>query len=89
MNGFKDQILTFWLWFFGKFYKDEIKILPPLKPIKSGRAGLRPHHKRTREVLEVLETLNAPTYEDAIQTVRQKTGTGCSRRIISKWKKQF
>lgn len=82
------RILTFWLWLFRAFERDRIKILPPLKPIKSGRAGLRPHHKRTREVLEVLETLDTATYEEAIQMVRQKTGMGCSRRIISKWKKQ-
>lgn len=82
-----EQILLFWIWFFGFFWNDDVKILPPLRPLTSGRAGLRPHHARTKEVFSALNKLDAPEYAEAIEFVRQTTGKGCSRRIISKWKK--
>ncbi|MDJ0903616.1 MAG: hypothetical protein QNJ55_32960 [Xenococcus sp. MO_188.B8] len=48
-----------------------------------------PHWRRIRQVYQVLET--APengTYNQLIAYVRETTGQGCSRKLISKWKKQ-
>ena len=48
-----------------------------------------PHWRRIRQVFEVLD--NAPpgyTYNQLIEYVREATGKGCSRKLISKWKKQ-
>ena len=48
-----------------------------------------PHWRRIRQVYQVLETApeNA-TYNQLIAYVRETTGQGCSRKLISKWKKQ-
>ncbi|MEO1801067.1 MAG: hypothetical protein AAFR62_11695 [Cyanobacteria bacterium J06629_2] len=48
-----------------------------------------PHWRRIKLVFEVLD--NAPanyTYNQLIEYVRATTGKGCSRKLISKWKKQ-
>lgn len=48
-----------------------------------------PHWRRIRQVFMCLD--NAPenyTYNQLIEYVRQTTGKGCSRKLISKWKKQ-
>ncbi len=48
-----------------------------------------PHWRRIRQVFQALDTapLNS-TYNQLIKYVRQTTGKGCSRKLISKWKKQ-
>ncbi len=48
-----------------------------------------PHWRRIRQVYQVLETApeNA-TYNQLIAYVRETTGQGCSRKLVSKWKKQ-
>lgn len=66
----------------------EIKILPPLKPISNRRAGMRPHHERTAEVMAALSGAPQGNYAQAISHVRAVTGKGCSRRLISSWKKK-
>ena len=48
----------------------------------------KPHWRRTQQVYAVLN--QAPpeaTYDRLIELVRQSTGKGCSRKLISKWKK--
>jgi hypothetical protein len=48
----------------------------------------KPHYRRTQQVYAVLNT--APfdvTYDRLIEYVRLQTGKGCSRKLISKWKK--
>ena len=48
-----------------------------------------PHWRRIRQVFQALD--NAPpgyTYNQLIEYVREATGKGCSRKLISKWKKQ-
>ncbi len=47
-----------------------------------------PHWRRIRQVFQALD--NAPqfaSYNQLIEYVRQTTGVGCSRKLISKWKK--
>jgi hypothetical protein len=47
-----------------------------------------PHWRRIRQVFQVLD--NAPnnyTYNQLIKCVKETTGVGCSRKLISKWKK--
>ncbi|MBE9193345.1 hypothetical protein IQ230_23980 [Gloeocapsopsis crepidinum LEGE 06123] len=64
----------------------EVSILPPLETTKK-----QPHASRTAEVFHVLDEAQAQgitTYDALIDFVRQKTGTGCSRKLISKWKKE-
>ncbi len=48
-----------------------------------------PHWRRIRQVFQALD--NAPldaSYNQLIEYVRETTGVGCSRKLISKWKKQ-
>ncbi|HHP7231770.1 MAG TPA: hypothetical protein ACFCUY_13045 [Xenococcaceae cyanobacterium] len=47
-----------------------------------------PHWRRIRQVFQALDTApeNA-TYNQLIEYVRETTGKGCSRKLISKWKK--
>lgn len=48
-----------------------------------------PHWRRIKQVFVALD--NAPanyTYSQLIEYVRTNTGKGCSRKLISKWKKQ-
>ena len=48
----------------------------------------KPHYRRILQVFEVLD--NAPsgsTYTQLVNHVREVTGRGCSRKLISKWKK--
>jgi DNA-binding protein H-NS len=49
----------------------------------------KPHWRRTQQVYSVLN--EAPldaTYNQLIQLVKEQTGQGCSRKLISKWKKE-
>jgi hypothetical protein len=49
----------------------------------------KPHWRRIRQVFQTLD--NAPqfaSYNQLIEYVRETTGVGCSRKLISKWKKQ-
>ncbi len=48
-----------------------------------------PHWRRIRQVFQALDT--APqfaSYNQLIEYIRETTGVGCSRKLISKWKKQ-
>jgi biotin carboxyl carrier protein len=48
-----------------------------------------PHWRRIRQVFQTLD--NAPqfaSYNQLIEYVKETTGVGCSRKLISKWKKQ-
>ncbi len=48
-----------------------------------------PHWRRIRQVFQALD--NAPldaSYNQLIEYVKETTGVGCSRKLISKWKKQ-
>jgi hypothetical protein len=48
----------------------------------------KPHWRRTQEVYRVLNQASAEeTYDHLIEYVRIQTGKGCSRKLISKWKK--
>jgi biotin carboxyl carrier protein len=49
----------------------------------------KPHWRRINQVFQTLNTApeNA-TYNQLIEYVRLSTGIGCSRKLISKWKKQ-
>ncbi len=47
----------------------------------------RPHWRRIKQVFEVLEEAGTGTYTELVNYVRATTGTGCSRKLISKWKK--
>lgn len=48
----------------------------------------KPHWRRTQEVYAVLNTAPSDvTYDRLIEYVRVQTGKGCSRKLISKWKK--
>ena len=48
----------------------------------------KPHWRRTQEVYAVLNSsLPDATYDRLIEYVRVQTGKGCSRKLISKWKK--
>jgi biotin carboxyl carrier protein len=49
----------------------------------------KPHWRRINQVFQTLDT--APenvTYNQLIEYVKETTGVGCSRKLISKWKKQ-
>ena len=48
-----------------------------------------PHWRRITQVYEALDQAEAgATYSTLIQHVRQVTGTGCSRKLIAKWKRE-
>lgn len=48
----------------------------------------KPHYRRTQEVYTILDASpSEETYDRLIEYVRQSTGKGCSRKLISKWKK--
>ena len=48
-----------------------------------------PHWRRIGQVFQALDTAPEPaTYNELIGYVRETTGKGCSRKLISKWKKQ-
>ena len=48
-----------------------------------------PHWRRIAQVYEALDQAEAgATYSTLIQHVRQVTGTGCSRKLIAKWKRE-
>ena len=60
-----------------------VSVVAPTHSLKG-----KPHWRRTQQVYGVLN--QAPpeaTYERLIELVRQSTGKGCSRKLISKWKK--
>ena len=48
----------------------------------------KPHYRRTQQVYALLaQAPQGETYDRLIEYVRQSTGKGCSRKLISKWKK--
>jgi hypothetical protein len=62
---------------------------PPLLPVERGT----PHWRRVKAVYEALDQYLATvgrvaTYPVLIQHVTETTGKGCSKRIISRWKKE-
>lgn len=64
----------------------EVSVLPPLETAKK-----QPHAQRTAEVFQALDEAQdqgVTTYDALIDFVRETTGTGCSRKLISKWKKE-
>ncbi|WP_130758647.1 hypothetical protein, partial [Microcystis aeruginosa] len=49
----------------------------------------KPHQRRTETVFAILDGAPAgTTYEGLISLVREKTGKGCSRKLISRWKRE-
>jgi biotin carboxyl carrier protein len=49
----------------------------------------RPHQRRTETVFTILDGAPAgTTYDGLISLVREKTGKGCSRKLISRWKRE-
>jgi hypothetical protein len=49
----------------------------------------RPHQRRTETVFAILDGAPAgTTYDGLISLVREKTGKGCSRKLISRWKRE-
>ncbi len=48
----------------------------------------RPHWRRIKQVFEVLEQAGTGTYTELVNYVREVTGIGCSRKLISKWKRE-
>lgn len=64
----------------------EPKILAPI--VDSSLRG-RPHWRRITQVFQILDeatTEGMVSYTVLINCVRQATGKGCSRKLISKWK---
>ena len=60
-----------------------VSVVAPTHSLKG-----KPHWRRTQQVYALLN--QAPpeaTYDRLIELVRQSTGKGCSRKLISKWKK--
>lgn len=56
---------------------------PPLSQPKG------PHWRRIAQVYKALDQAETgATYSMLIQHVRQVTGTGCSRKLIAKWKRE-
>lgn len=48
----------------------------------------KPHYRRTQQVYAVLDSSSPEeTYDRLIEYVQVQTGKGCSRKLISKWKK--
>lgn len=48
-----------------------------------------PHWRRISQVYAALDQAEAgATYSTLIQHVHQVTGTGCSRKLIAKWKRK-
>jgi hypothetical protein len=49
----------------------------------------KPHQRRTETVFTILDGAPAgTTYDGLISLVREKTGKGCSRKLISRWKRE-
>ena len=64
---------------------------PPASPIAS--VPKSPHWRRITQVYTVLDQYldqagTAAPYTTLIQHVQDVTGTGCSRKLISKWKRE-
>jgi hypothetical protein len=48
-----------------------------------------PHWRRIAQVYDALDQAEAgATYSTLIQQVQDVTGTGCSRKLIAKWKRE-
>jgi hypothetical protein len=48
-----------------------------------------PHYRRIEQVYQLLDSApDRATYEQLIDYVKANTGKGCSRKLISKWKKE-
>ena len=62
-----------------------VSLVTPTSSLKG-----KPHWRRTQEVYAVLNTAPSDvTYDLLIEYVRVQTGKGCSRKLISKWKKTY
>lgn len=49
----------------------------------------KPHWRRTETVFAILDSApSMATYDQLIELVRKKTGKGCSRKLISRWKRE-
>lgn len=63
---------------------------PDPVPIHSVERG--PHWRRITQVYTVLDSYwenhDGATYDTLIRHVKEVTGKGCSRKLISKWKRQ-
>ncbi|BDM79539.1 hypothetical protein [Acaryochloris marina] len=67
------------------FIQNLREALTPPTPSKS----FGPHWRRIAQVYKALDQAEAgATYSTLIQHVRQVTGTGCSRKLIAKWKRE-
>ena len=55
-------------------------------------ASLSPHSPHWRRIAQVYDALDqaeaGATYSSLIQHVQDVTGTGCSRKLIAKWKRE-
>lgn len=66
----------------------EPKLLPPAtdSPLRG-----RPHWRRITQVFQILDQATKEgmlPYTTLINCVREATGKGCSKKLISKWKKE-
>ncbi len=71
--------------------KEQIKILPPLVPQPDPNLKRQPQERRTLQVFQALDKASeedVKTYTDLIDYVRKTTGTGCSKKLVSRWKKE-
>lgn len=68
--------------------KEKVKILPLGKISQSVK---QPHAQRIQQVFLVLDeaaSVGVTTYSGLIDFVQAKTGKGCSKKLIAKWKKE-
>ncbi|KJH70259.1 hypothetical protein [Aliterella atlantica] len=71
---------------FTALFSPEPKLLPPVAD--SSLRG-RPHWRRITQVFQILDEATKDgmvSYPTLINCVREATGKGCSRKLISKWK---
>jgi hypothetical protein len=69
--------------------KQSFPLLPPPKDSDDFPLKGKPHWRRIKEVLAILDRSHRKkTYNELIEEVRHTTGKGCSRKLISKWKKE-
>lgn len=78
--------------------RQEIHLFPPKTPPAPEEvkpplqtAPNKPHWKRINKVYEALDNATnkgITKYTDLIEYVKKETGTGCSRKLIAKWKRE-
>jgi hypothetical protein len=69
-----------------KIREEDIEIVKPLQTVAN-----KPHWKRINKVYEALDNATnkgITKYTDLIEYVKKETGTGCSRKLIAKWKRE-